>query len=180
MMDAAAFGAVLRGAEHDLFRMETLNYYEPDAEDFARYVAGEAADPESVRPWLERLRAEKERGLCRRRVHIVKSPVPRYVAYECEWPYARNISAGEQIRILDRTEVIVPPAVEPVDFYLVDRRDVVLMHYDRGVFEGAELLDPGLRGYYLAAAGAAWDAAEPLETWWARHPEYHRDQHMAA
>jgi hypothetical protein len=168
MMDAAALGAILRGAERDLFRLETLDFYAPDREGFDRWQAGDGLDEVALAPWFGRLRAERDRGLRRRRVHVLRSPLAPYLAYECEL-YARNAEAGEQVRILDQAERPVPPEAGP-DFWAVDRREVVLMHYDRaGRFAGASLADPGLLGYFLAAADTAWDAAEPFGTWWPRH-----------
>ncbi|MGH3910556.1 MAG: DUF6879 family protein [Pseudonocardiaceae bacterium] len=54
-------------------------------------------------------------------------------------------------------------------------RDGCRTHYDDdGHFLGAIVVDPAESGRYQAARDAAWDAAEPFEAWWARHPEYHR------
>ena len=54
------------------------------------------------------------------------------------------------------------------------------MHYTGdGEFLGASLVPEPERSQQLAAQEAAWAAAEPFETWWARHREYHRDRKAA-
>lgn len=185
-MDAAELGAILRTASHDLFRLEVLDYYEPDQAEFSRYMSGQAEDTGPVRGWLDRLRAEKARGLRRRRVRIVRSPVVPYVAYECEWPYVRNARAGEEIRILDLAERPAPweqiaGEWRIADFWVVDRTDVARMTYAMpgGQFLGADLVPATGREAYLATMTAAWRAAEPFESWWNRHREYHRDRKAA-
>lgn len=88
MMDAAALGAYVR--QHfgrSAFRLETLQQYEvaSDGSDFGRYLAGEPGPSvERKRPWLERLRAERAKGLVRSRVRLVTHPVTDYTRYECE------------------------------------------------------------------------------------------------
>jgi hypothetical protein len=169
-MDAAALGAFLRGAKHDLFRLEIRDFYEPDREGYERWLAGDGLDEAVMGPWLERLRAEKARGLRRRRVHVLRSPLAPYLRYECEL-YARNARAGEGIRILDTAERPgVPGSRMGTDFWAVDRRDVVIMHYTpEGAFTSARRAPPAAVGTYLALAARAWDAAEPFQAWWARH-----------
>lgn len=185
-MDAAELGAILRTARHDLFRLETLDCYGPDEAEYRRYLAGDPEDPSLVQGWLDRLRAEKARGLRRRRVHVVRSPIPSYVAYECEWAYTRNARAGEVIRILDLAERPapwhkMPGDWRPEDFWVVDRVDVVRMCYTMpsGQFLGSDLVAAVEREAYLATMTAAWRAAEPFESWWNRHREYHRDRKAA-
>jgi len=65
-MNVAELGANIR--QHftqRAFRLETLQQYEvaSDGSDFARYLAGEA-EPTQARkqPWLDRLRAERDRA----------------------------------------------------------------------------------------------------------------------
>ena len=175
MIDAAVLGALLRTARRDLFRLETLDFYEPDREGYERWLAGDGLDEAALAPWLERLRAEKARGLRRRRVHVLRSPLAPYLRYECEL-YARNAEAGEDIRILDVAEdpkgaglhPFYPEQVE--DFWLVDGLDVVIMQYTAdGQFTGAELAGPAAHLRYLALRDRGWAAAEPFGTWWARH-----------
>lgn len=170
MMDAAALGAVLRGAEHDLFRLETLDFYEPDREGYERWLAGDGLDEAVMGPWLGRLRAEKARGLRRRRVHVLRSPIGPYLRFECGEIYARNAEAGEDIRILDLAEAQWRGLVLDQDFWIVDGSAVILMRYGpAGEYLGAETVTGLTAAVYLSAHDTAWSSAEPFKTWWARH-----------
>jgi hypothetical protein len=65
-----------------------------------------------------------------------------------------------------------PTASSAKDFWLLDDSHVVLMRYDgHGRFLGAEVADSAVLPIYLAARDSVWDAAEPFESWWARHRE---------
>ncbi len=161
-----------------LFRLETLDIYTvpTSGNDFARYLAGEAApDMNRKQHWLDQLRSEADRGLQRRTVHMLRSPLGDYLRYECEWGYVYNTQAGDDVRILDLADKPRPATVIDHDFFVLDDREVLRMHYDaEGHFEGAEVLPDDVLPAYRAARDAAWEAAEPFELWWAAHPEEHR------
>ncbi len=175
LVDANRLGEFFE-AQASLFRLETLDYYEPDREEFERWAAGEPLDEAGLQPWLDRLRAERERGLRRRRVHVLRSPVSAYLRFECE-AYTRSAEAGEEIAILDLAEKSRPGGLIDEDFWLKDDSEVLLMHYgEDGSFIGGERMPAETLPRYRAARDAAWEAAEPLASWWAAHPEYHRDR----
>ena len=167
----------------DAFRLEVHQRYEvaSDGNDFGRYLAGAAAPTaERKQPWLDRPRSEHERGLRRRRVRVVTRPVSEYTRYECEWSYAPNGTAGEDIRVLDLGERALPDVGRWIqsDWWLLD--DQHLVHMDCGLdgeFLGASVIADA------AEAGSArdrlWDAAEPFPMWWERHRELHRDHGSA-
>jgi hypothetical protein len=160
------------------FRLETLDAYDvgSDGEDVARYLRGERSpDPERKEPWLAQLRAEKEQGKLRQRVHVLRGPLSGYLRYECEWGYLPNEAAGEDIWILDLAERPRPAGLDiDYDFWLIDD-EVVRMHYDLdGRFTGAEVLDPRELPRHRAARDAALASAEPFSSYWRRHPEYHQ------
>jgi hypothetical protein len=49
------------------------------------------------------------------------------------------------------------------------------MHYDsQGRFLGAEVAPADRLADFVRDRDRAWAAAEPFDTWWARHPELHR------
>ena len=168
-------GALLRTAQHDLFRLETLDLYEvpSDGGDYGRYLSGEAApDPARKAAWHERIRAERERGLRRWRVHAVTEPLTSYLCFEFEWGHALNAHL-EDIRVL--TTGRSPAGLDLRDFWLTDDQDVVLMNYDQtGRFTGAQIAPRGEVPRYRAIRDAAWEAAEPFAAWWDAHPQYHR------
>jgi hypothetical protein len=171
-------GDLLDQAQRTLFRLEVLDTYDvaSDGGDFARYMAGEPG-PDMTRkgPWLERLRQDAARGLCNRRVHVVRSPLSDYLRYEMEWGYAPNAEAGEDIRILDLAEVSEPRGLASHDFWLMDDRVAVVMHYDDGGrFTGASVAADGELGRYQRAASVAWQSGVPFGVYWAAHPQYRR------
>src|SRR5690349_10864917 len=127
----------------DLFRLETLETYAvaSDDGDFERYMKGEDA-PEALTkgPWLAQLRQEVADGKRTQRLHVVTSPLSKYLRYECEWGYVYNEQAGEEIRILDLTEVGWHAELLAVDFFLVEDEWLLMMHYDEdGHFLGADV-----------------------------------------
>ena len=166
-----------------LFRLETLPEYlvGSDGEDYRRYVAGLPGPTMSRKqPWLDTLRAEHDRGLYQHRVHVWRGPLTDYLRYECEWGYAYNARAGEDIRILDTAEQPKPAAVVDEDFWLADDSHVVKMHYDPdGRYLGGSIADPGEVQRYRDARDAAWPAAAPFFDYWNRHPEFWRHTDVA-
>ncbi len=169
----------------DTFRLETLPHYDAasDDEDYHRYLRGEPAPTAEVKEaWLERLRTDTAAGRRWRRVHVVQPPLTDYLRYECEWGYTFNVAGGEDVRILDMS---TSPAGADVlaavgDFFLVDHEHAVAMDYGEvGRFRGALPVDPVMLATYQAMADAAWTLAEPFTTWWAEHPEYHRNNRAA-
>ncbi len=185
MLDADELGAVIDGARHSVFRLETLDSYAVPAEssEFRSYLQGGPPDRAALQPWLDYLRAEAARGVWRRKVHVLTTPLSDYLRYECEWGYAvTTTEAPEEVRILDLTETPRPRELEVVDhdFWLVDGERVVRMHYAAdATFLGAELLGTEATPRYRAARNAAWRLGVDFGPWWAARPEYHRD-HRAA
>lgn len=162
-----------------LFRMETLPAYAvtSDGDDFLRWQAGEL-EPSWDRKnrWLDVLRAEEAAGKDRRRVRVLTPGLTEYERYACEWGYAHNAAAGEDIRVLRAGEHVVGDAAKLDDFWIVDDGTVVEMHYDAfGRFLHGEESPSTVWVQYLRLRDAAWDRAEPFLSWWARHPELHRN-----
>jgi hypothetical protein len=177
LLTEAELGELLDGAERELFRLEVLDSYDvaTDGVDFARYLAGEPG-PDRARkePWLARLRADAARGLHNSRVHVVRSPLSDYLRYEMEWGYAPNAEAGEDIRIIDLAETPAPRGLPDHDFWLMDNRAAVVMHYDDGRFLGAAVAPRRKLARYQRATAAAWDAAVPFGAYWSAHRQQHQ------
>lgn len=173
-------GDLLDQAQVELFRLEVLDAYDvaTDGGDFARYLAGEPG-PDLARkgPWLDRLRQDAARGLHNSRVHVVRSPLTDYLRYEMEWGYAPNAEAGEDIRIVDLAETEAPTGLPDHDFWLMDDRIAVIMHYDEGNrFLGAAAAPERQLGRYQRAARLAWQGAVPFAAYWAAHPQFQRER----
>lgn len=163
----------------ELFRLETLDNYDvaSNGDEYRRYVGGEVApDPERKMPWMEHIRGEVARGAHTYRVHVVRSPLNDYLRFECEWDYVYNARAGEHIRILDLAERPRPANLLDEDYWLIDGRDVLRMHYDDdGRYVGAEIAPEEALSRYLAAMDAAWSGAVDFADYWKAHPGYWRD-----
>jgi hypothetical protein len=177
-LDVEELGRHLGAYQRELFRMETLPAYavDSDGDDYQRWLAG-AVEPtwERKNRWLATLRAERAAGKVSRRVRVLSAELSDYERYACEWGYALNAAAGEDIRVLRRNEHLIPEGVIMRDFWLVDSREVVALHYDEdGRFDGAEILPEHSREKYLDTRDRTWAAAVQFLDWWNRHPELHR------
>jgi hypothetical protein len=184
MLDAAQLGDLIRSRfTASAFRLETLDSYDvgSDGGDVARYLRGEnGPDPARKDAWLARLRREVSEGRRRQRVHVWTGPLTPYLRYEAEWGYLPNVRAGEDVRILDLAERPRPEGLPEHDFWLLDNRTAIRMHYDAGgSFVGAEVVGDDALPRYIAARDAAVRAAEPFIPYWQRHPEYHRQNRAA-
>lgn len=153
------------------YRQEMLDWYDvaSDGGDVARYLAGRPG-PADNDAWREFLQQEKTEGKRRYRVHVLSRPLSPYLRYECEWGYVPNVAAGEEIRILDLTDIERPAALVDDEFWVLDDELVLIMKYDEeGRFLGAEVpedIDP-----YLRARDTAMSASTDFAAWWERHPE---------
>ncbi|MFI9553163.1 DUF6879 family protein [Nonomuraea endophytica] len=165
------------------FRLERLDHYDVDSDgvDYERFLRGEP-DPtlERKQPWLDHLRRERESGILRHRVHLLRTPLTDYLRYECEWGYVFNAAAGENIGILNLTEHPEPDDIPDHDFWLIDDQFPVRMHYDiDGRFLGAKPAEPKALPRYQRARDILTASAEPFGTWWDRHRDEWRE-HRAA
>jgi len=181
-MDAEALGRYIdrhfHRPGHRLFRMELLPAYavDSDGDDYQRWLDG-AAEPTWVRkqPWLDALRDERDNDQFSTRVRVISAEVTDYERYACEFGYRYNSEAGEDIRILRRGEHVLPSGLIERDFWVINDDIVIPMSYDdHGRFVGAQVVAADNVGGYLHTRDAAWSAAEPFPTWWARHPELQR------
>lgn len=163
-MTEANLGELFASAARDVYRLETLQAYNVPGEE-ARLAAWRAGVPwpEGETPWQQRIRTLTGRGVRMRRVHLVELPVSEYLRWEITG-YQRNAKLGEEIAILQAGQLPVDgPAA--TDYWLIDDRTVVLMHYDsEGRLTGRELYD-GDPTPYATARDEAWSRAQPLDSW---------------
>lgn len=168
MLDGEAFGQLFETFERTAFRLETLAVYdvEEEAEEMARFLAGEPMGPEwEDNPWV---RSMTDKGKQVSRVHVLTSPLTDYLRYELS-AYPGNIKAGESIGIIDLSERSVH-GLPDHDFWLFDDRDVYRMHYtDAGRFIGAELLPADRLPEYRAYRDTAQAHATPIAEYWEPH-----------
>jgi hypothetical protein len=130
------------------YRLETLQHYDvPGDEDRQRaFHAGEPLPPprQGKQDDLKLIAMLQESGRQVGRIHVVDQPLSPYVRYELA-VYAENVSAGEDVRIADRS---IHPELETLarDFVIFDAETsdaaVVLFDYDS---------DGHVRGYRIAS-----------------------------
>lgn len=166
--------------EHSAFRLETLPQYLVDSETerLRRYKAGEPFHLEdSTREWLEFMRREIDGGKRWHKVHVLASPLSEYLRFECEWGYATSTQYGQEVGILDTTEIEKPAEVLDHDFWIFDDKRVVLLRYDEeGHFLHADEAPTEDLPKYQAAREAALSVAVPFAEYWAAHPEFHSNR----
>ncbi|OIV38769.1 hypothetical protein BIV57_03945 [Mangrovactinospora gilvigrisea] len=144
LLDGDAWAAKFRDFRTEAWRLETLPTYRvPDEEEEIReFLAGDRIDTRSYSSeYTDELRQLRAQGRRKGRVHIVTQPLSDYLRYEFMY-YEAHALAGDEIRIMDVTDR--PNPLDGVqDFWMFDRRDVVLMHYEpdgtqinREVYEG--------------------------------------------
>ena len=159
---------------HDVLRVETRQRYDTASErdGLRRYLSGEPSPPGAGdTPWTRQLRAHVAAGRSWRVLHAVEQPLTDYLRYECEWGYVHNAAAGQSIRIASLTNV----HQQLGDLLVIDGRHVFRYRYDDAdrFAEAEDVTDRD--GAYAALLEKLWGEAEPFTTWWAAHPQYHRD-----
>lgn len=181
LLDVEDLGTVLDRAQRSLFRIERLPAYDvPHAEnDFERYLAGEAEPAAAIKKsWMEHLAQWAREGRPYSRVRIIHDPITDYERYACDWGYRLNEQAGELIKVIDLAELDPPDELEqaPGDWWLRDDDLVVQMHYREDfTFDHGEILGPEHVAAAVAAKKAAWRVAHNFGSWWAAHPQHHRE-----
>ncbi len=156
------------------FRLETRDRYtvEEENESIASWRRGEPRPEWSVRtsPWLRRIAVTTAGGKTWQRVHAVTLPLGEYVTYELAG-YVESQACGEQIRIVDRTEL---PEL-PGDVWLFDAGTpgayAVLMDYDQdGRYLGAELTtDAAALAALSDICAVAWETSVSLNAFLTTH-----------
>ncbi|MDN3262455.1 hypothetical protein QWJ26_22130 [Streptomyces sp. CSDS2] len=131
LLAGEAWHVKFRDFQSEAWRLETLPVYRvpQEAEEFARFLSGERFPGPYEDSWTAMIRHCGESGASVGRVHILTRPLSDYLRFEFERYYRHQASIGEDIRILDVTERENPlPGVE--DFWMFDKSEVVLMHYE--------------------------------------------------
>lgn len=103
MSDVDIF-ALYRGCVRSAFRLEARNRYAVpwEEEQLAAFAEGRPEPPsESLDRSNQMIRELVDAGRHISRVHVVERPLTPYLRWELN-AYARNIRAGEEIRIADR------------------------------------------------------------------------------
>ncbi|GHF64683.1 hypothetical protein GCM10018790_48130 [Kitasatospora xanthocidica] len=144
LLDGEAWQARFRDFRTEAWRLETLPAYNvpQEEDDLQSFRAGERIDPRThSNAYTEDLKRVRREGKLKGRVHIVTRPLSEYLRYEFMY-YLPHVWAGEDVRILDVTDR-PDPLAGVTDYWMFDKREVVLMNYlpdgtqiDRTLFEG--------------------------------------------
>ncbi|MFD4576503.1 DUF6879 family protein [Streptomyces sp. NPDC058417] len=149
LLDGEAWQSRFRDFRSEAWRLETLPEYRvPQEEDSIRsFLSGERIDPHTyANAYTDDLRRLRGEGRSKGRVHVVTRPLTPYLEYEFMY-YEAHVRAGEEIRILDVTGR-TDPLAGVQDFWMFDRRQVVLMHYGAdGTQIGRELHEGDVRPF---------------------------------
>lgn len=114
------------------FRLETLTQYlsPGDMKEFEAFKAGQLIPPftPETSPWMARIQADTAAGKRWYRVHVIDYPLTDYLRWEL-YAYPGNVAVGEEVYIVDRD---THPELDELrtDFWLLDDRVVLVMHYD--------------------------------------------------
>lgn len=131
LLDGEAWQARFRDFQAEAWRLETLPVYNvpQEAEQIRAFLAGERIDPHAyANEYTEDLKRVRREGKRKGRVHIVTRPLSEYLCFEFMY-YRPHVWAGEDIRIMDVTDRLNPLA-DVQDFWMFDKREVVLMNYE--------------------------------------------------
>ncbi|MET7716031.1 DUF6879 family protein [Streptomyces sp. NPDC005407] len=144
LLDSEAWQAKFGDFQSEAWRLETLPAYSvpQEAEEIREFLEGNRIDPHAYsNEYTDDLKRVQREGKTKGRVHIVTRPLTDYLRYEFMY-YLPHVWAGEDIRILDVTDR-ENPLHGVQDFWMFDRSEVVLMHYEpdgtqisREVYEG--------------------------------------------
>jgi hypothetical protein len=143
VLDAAEFDALFDAFTTEVARLETLPAYAVGGAEQQRLAAFRGGHPRPLRsvrtdPWLARMAVSTVvAGKSWTRIRVVDDPMTDYQRYQLA-SYRESQAVGEQVRIAQRVAV----GEVGTDFWLFDRRMVVLMHYDAdGRVDRRELRD---------------------------------------
>ncbi|MGW5875072.1 DUF6879 family protein [Nocardiopsis terrae] len=163
----AEFDRLFEEFETECLHVEMRDSYGTQAEilPFAKWVNGEPDDFEWLNDWCDTLRRGTREGKVFRRALVVSEPLSQYQ----KWAHSTTpplVEAGEDIRWVPR-RLVSSIALPGNDFYLIDGKKVVFMHYSGEGVMGDIIVstDPGDIDLCRTAFDAVWRRAVP-------HSEY--------
>ncbi|HEV2639408.1 MAG TPA: hypothetical protein VGX23_29995 [Actinocrinis sp.] len=152
------------------FRLEVQPTYTMPSEqpNVARFLGGELTPPDGHnKAWHDTIRRNAETGRAMKRVRVVRLPLTDYQRYGFAWSIPGNVAAGEDVRILDATELTLDLPV--FDFWLFDDTAVVRLNFrSDGTLESVESDDEPDLDQYRQWRDLALANAMPFNEWNAR------------
>ncbi|MFC5720312.1 DUF6879 family protein [Streptomyces gamaensis] len=150
-LDGEDWAAYFREFKRSAWRLEVQPTYTmpAEAESLARFLRGEPKPVDHNARWHGTVRAAVGADKTIGRVRVVRQPLTEYQQYQFAWGIPGNISAGEDIRVLDLTNQDVD--LPDQDFWLFDETTVVHLNYrPDGTQINRELIEAPDIGKYLA------------------------------
>lgn len=156
--------------QHTAFRLETRRGYATDRAGarFQAFLRGIEPKAQPEHPWNVNVREKADQGAQFSRVRIIDEPPTdgqRFLMATA----AGNVAAGEDIRVLTRSEA-VRLELPDYDLWLFDSRTLVRLHIDdEDVTTGVEVIvDPAEVLAACRARDRAWPLAAPTAQVWAQ------------
>lgn len=164
LLDGAQFGRHLTGYERSAWRFEAQPTYtmSGEQESLSRWRSGESKPAGHNAGWHETVRAAVSAGKTIGRVRVVRRPLTEYQRYQLEWGIPGNVEAGEDIRILDLTELELD--LPGHDFWLFDKSLVVDLNFNPdGTLLNVDRRENPDLGTYLRWQHIALEHAVPFD-----------------
>ena len=157
------FERLLVSFERESVHVETRDAYGTAIElpHMAKWAAGEPDDLEWLQGWCSTVRSHVAAGRTVRRARIVSEPLSDYQ----RWSHSiaqPMVNAGEDIRWVPR-RLVSSIAIPGNDFYLLDDRLVVFLHYAGNglAVDKVTSVNPAAINLCRSAFDAVWELAVP-------------------
>lgn len=130
ILDGAALGKRFDECQVSAWRFECQPTYSMSREqdNLRRWRAGESKPEAHNSKWHEEVREIVQSGRSIGRVRTVRFPLTEYQRFQLDWAIPGNIEAGEDIRILDLTDLELD--LPSHDFWLFDDAIVVDLNFN--------------------------------------------------
>ncbi|QUH04978.1 hypothetical protein HUO13_33110 [Saccharopolyspora erythraea] len=160
-LDEDHFARHLQNYERSAWRFEVQPAYTSPDENLDLYLAGEPKPEHDNEDWHRSVCGFVAAGKTIGRVRVVRRPLTDYQRYQFDWIIPDNVAAGEDVRILDLTDLDL--ALPDQDFWLFDDAIVVHLDFDPGgVLTGIEQLEDADVAKYLRWRDLALRHAVPF------------------
>lgn len=169
LLDGDQFGKHLTGYERWAWRFETQPTYTMpgEQENVRRFLAGAPKPDGHNAAWHRTVSVLIDEGKTIGRVRTVRFPLTDYQRYQLAWSIPGNVEAGEDIQVLDLTDVAL--RLPTHDFWLFDGSVVVDLNFrpDGTLANVDRVEDPDLSKYF-EWRDTALAHAVPFSEWDAR------------
>jgi hypothetical protein len=163
----SAFEQLFGSFEYEAFRLEMQREYrvEPEWSLFSAAQSGEIVTEYPFPEWLDTVQSLTQNGKSVRRVLASLAPPTAFFEFRMR-QYRRNVSAGEEMRVVFTDRLPVTG-----DFWLFDDRVAALLYFDaHGRQVGLDITqDPGMISDLIEVKEDLEEWGEPIEGYWNRY-----------